>query len=228
METIGLLGGMSWVSTQLYYREINKAVAQRLGGSHSAKCLLYSFDFQEIEDLQKSGDWATAGRVLGIAASELRTAGANFILICANTMHLVADDVERIGGLPVLHIGDATADALQKAGIKRAALLGTRYTMEKPFLRERLERRGINVVVPEDDDRATLHEIIYSELIKDVVNEASREKLLAIVSRMQAAGAEGIILACTELELLVTPQYTGVPLFETAGIHARAAALRAI
>lgn len=228
METIGLLGGMSWVSTQLYYREINKAVAQRLGGSHSAKCLLYSFDFQEIEDLQKSGDWATAGRVLGIAASELRTAGANFILICANTMHLVADDVERIGGLPVLHIGDATADALEKAGIKRAALLGTRYTMEKPFLRERLERRGINVVVPEDDDRATLHEIIYSELIKDVVNEASREKLLAIVNRMQAAGAEGIILACTELELLVTPQYTGVPLFETAGIHARAAALRAI
>lgn len=227
METIGLLGGMSWVSTGLYYREINKTVAEHLGGSHSAKCLIYSFDFQQIEDLQKSGDWKTAGRVLGEAAAKLRVAGADFIVIGANTMHLVADDVERIGGLPVLHIGDATADALLKAGIKRAALLGTSYTMDKPFLRERLERRGIGVLIPDESDRATLHHIIYSQLIKDVVTEDSRENVLDIIERLQANGAEGIILGCTELELLVTRQYTDVPLFQTAAIHARAAALRA-
>ncbi len=227
METIGLLGGMSWVSTLLYYREINKTIAHRLGGSHSAKCLIHSFDFQEIENLQTAGDWTTAGRVLGEAARGLRTAGANFIVIAANTMHLVADDVERISGLPVLHIGDATAEALVRAGIKRAALLGTRYTMEKPFLRERLERHGIEVRIPDEADRAQLHHIIYSQLIKDVVDVNSREDVLDIIERLQANGAEAVILACTELELLITPQYTDIPLFQTAAIHARAAALRA-
>jgi aspartate racemase len=228
MKTIGLLGGMSWVSTLLYYREINKTIAERLGGSHSAKCLIHSFDFQEIENLQTAGDWTTAGRVLGEAARTLRNDGADFIVIAANTMHLVADDVEGISGAPLLHIGDATADALLEAGIKRAALLGTRYTMEKPFLRERLERHGIGVLIPDEADRATLHHIIYSELIKDRVREPSRENVLDIIERLQAVGAEGVILGCTELELLVTPQYTDVPLFRTAAIHARAAALRAI
>ena len=228
MKTIGLLGGMSWVSTLLYYREINKTIAERLGGSHSAKCLIHSFDFQEIENLQTAGDWTTAGRVLGEAARALRNNGADFIVIGANTMHLVADDVERISGAPLLHIGDATADALLEAGIKRAALLGTRYTMEKPFLRERLERRGIQVLIPDEADRVTLHHIIYSELIKDRVREPSRENVLDIIERLQAVGAEGVILGCTELELLVTPQYTDVPLFRTAAIHARTAALRAI
>lgn len=228
METIGLLGGMSWVSTQLYYREINKTVANRLGGSHSAKCLVYSFDFHEIEGLQKSEDWATAGRVLGDAAATLRMAGADFIVIGANTMHLVAADVERIGGLPVLHIADTTADALVKAGLKRAALLGTRYTMERPFLRERLQRRGIDILVPADADRAALQHIIYSQLIKDIVDENSRENTLDMIERLQANGAEGVILGCTELELLVTSQFTDIPLFQTAAIHARAAAERAL
>jgi amino-acid racemase len=228
METIGLLGGMSWVSTLLYYREINQAVAQRLGGSHSAKCLLYSFDFQEIENLQTSGDWTKAGRVLGEAAAKLRTIGADFIVICANTMHIVEGDVERIGGLPVLHIGDAIAHALRKAGVKRAALLGTRYTMEQPFLRERLERHGIGVLIPDEADRAKLHHIIYTELIKERVRPESREDVLDIIERLQANGAEGVVLACTELELLVTPQFTDVPLFQTAAIHARAAAERAM
>ncbi len=228
METIGLLGGMSWVSTLLYYREINKTVAQRLGGSHSAKCLLHSFDFHEIEALQTSGDWAAAGRLLGEAGEALKKAGADFIVICANTMHLVSEDVERISGLPVLHIGDATADALVEAGITRAALLGTRYTMEKTFLRERLERRGIEVLIPRDEDRTTIHKIIYSELIKDIVNEESREDILDVVERLQDAGAQGVVLGCTELELLVTPQYTDMALFRTAAIHARAAAERAL
>lgn len=228
METIGLLGGMSWVSTQLYYREINKTIANRLGGSHSAKCALYSFDFHEIEALQTTGDWAEAGRLLGDAAAALKIVGADFIVICANTMHLVANDVERISGLPVLHIGDATADALVEAGITRAALLGTRYTMEMPFLRERLERHGIEVLIPREEDRATIHKIIYSELIKDIVKEESREDILDVLERLQDVGAQGVILGCTELELLITPQYTDMPLFRTAAIHARAAAERAL
>ncbi len=228
MQTIGLLGGMSWVSTQLYYREINKKTAEELGGSHSAKLLLYSFDFHEVENLQTRGDWGTAGRVLGEAAQKLNDAGADFIVIGANTMHLVAEDVERIGGLPVLHIGDATAEALREVGIRCAALLGTRYTMEKPFLRERLERDGVRVLIPNDTERARLHQIIYSELIKDAVNEGSRKEVVRIIERLNAAGAEGAILACTELELLVTAEYTDIPLFRTAAIHARAAALRAI
>lgn len=228
METIGLLGGMSWVSSGLYYREINQAVAKSLGGSHSAKCVLYSFDFQKIEDLQVAGDWDAAGQLLGDAAAALRTAGADFIVICANTMHLVADDVERISGLPVLHIGDATADALLAAGIKRAALLGTRYTMEKAFLRERLQRHGIEVLIPDEADRAVLHHIIFTELIKERVRDESRENVLDIIERLQAVGAEAVILGCTELELLITPQYTDVPLFQTAAIHARAAAERAL
>ncbi len=219
---------MSWVSTQLYYREINKTIAGELGGSHSAECLMYSFDFQEIEDLQKSGAWTTAGRVLGEAARALGVAGADFIVIGANTMHIVADDVERISGLPVLHIGDAIADALTNAGIKQAALLGTLYTMEKPFLRGRLEQRGIEVLIPDEPDRVTLHEIIYRELIKDVVNGESRENVLDIIERLEANGAEAVILGCTELELLVTPESTGIPLFQTAAIHARSAALHAI
>jgi aspartate racemase len=228
METIGLLGGMSWVSTQLYYREINKLIAERLGGSHSAKCVLYSFDFHEIEDLQTAGDWKTAGRMLGEAARALRVAGADFMVIAANTMHLVADDVERIGGTPVLHIGDATADAIKSAGIQRVALLGTRYTMERPFIRERLQRQGIEVRIPDEADRARLHHIIYAQLIKEIVVEESREDVLDMIERLQANGAEGVILGCTELELLVTPQYADIPLFQTAAIHARAAAERAL
>lgn len=227
MQTIGMLGGMSWVSTELYYRTINKAIATALGGSHSAKCLLYSFDFHEIEELQTSGDWTAAGQKLGEAARILRHAGADFFVICANTMHLVADDVERIGGAPVLHIADATADALEAAGIERAALIGTRYTMEKPFIRERIEKRGIEMLIPNESDRNALHQIIYSELIKDVVTEDSRKTCLEIIGRLRADGAQGVILACTELELLVTPQLAGLPLFPTAAIHARAAAERA-
>ena len=228
MQTIGLLGGMSWVSTELYYRAINETIAERLGGSHSAKCVLYSFDFSGIEELQKRGEWSIAGKRLGEAARALHAAGADFFVICANTMHIVADEVERLGGAPVLHIGDATAEALLEQNITRAALLGTRYTMEKPFLREHLMRRDIDVIVPSEEERIALHNLIYSELIKDVVTEESRQTCLAIIERLRNEGAQGIILACTELELLITPEYTSAPLFQTAALHARAAALRSV
>jgi aspartate racemase len=228
MKTIGVLGGMSWVSTQLYYRLINEAVAQRLGSSHSAKLLVHSFDFAEIEAFQEQGDWHSAGRVLGEAAYALREAGAEFIVIAANTMHLVAPDVERISGLPVIHIGDATAEVLEAAGITRAALLGTKYTMEQPFIRERIEARGIDVLLPNDGERAVIHQVVYDELIKNVVSDRSRETYIAIVNRLADEGAQAVILGCTEIGLLLRPGDTAIPLFDTASIHAAAAAEKAL
>jgi aspartate racemase len=228
MKTLGLIGGMSWESTIPYYREINRAVAQHLGGLHSARLLLYSVDFAQIEALQRAGDWDEAGRVLGNAACSLRAGGAELIVICTNTMHLVADAVEAASELPLLHIADATANAIESAGLTRIGLLGTRFTMEQPFLRERLERRGLEVIVPDEAQREAVHGVIYDELCRGRIEDASRAAFVDIIESLVERGAQGVILGCTEIGLLVGADDARVPLFDTAALHARAAALAAL
>ncbi|GHA87229.1 aspartate/glutamate racemase family protein [Cognatilysobacter bugurensis] len=228
MKTLGLIGGMSWESTIPYYREINRTVAQRLGGLHSARLLLYSVDFAQIEALQRAGDWDAAGRVLADAARALRAGGAELLVICANTMHLVADAVETASGLPLVHIADATADAINAAGLTRVGLLGTRFTMEQPFLRERLERRGLEVIIPDETQGATVHRVIYDELCRGRIEDASRAQYRAIIESLVERGAQGVILGCTEIGLLVAADDASVPLFDTAALHAHAAAHAAL
>ncbi|BCR23735.1 aspartate/glutamate racemase family protein [Aquipseudomonas alcaligenes] len=229
MKTIGLLGGMSWESTLPYYRHINEAVRERLGGLHSARLVLYSLDFHEIEALQRQGDWAAAGTLLADAARRLESAGADFLLLCTNTMHKVADAIEAASALPLLHIADPTAAAIQAAGLQRVGLLGTRFTMEQPFYRERLEdRHGIQVLVPDEPDRAEVHRVIYEELCRGVVSEVSRQAYRQVISRLVARGAQAVILGCTEIGLLVRADDAEVPLFDTCVLHAQAAAERAL
>ena len=229
MKTIGLLGGMSWESTLPYYRHINEAVRERLGGLHSARLVLYSLDFHEIEALQRQGDWAAAGTLLADAARRLESAGADFLLLCTNTMHKVADAIEAASALPLLHIADPTAAAIQAAGLQRVGLLGTRFTMEQPFYRQRLEDRyGIQVLVPDEPDRAEVHRVIYEELCRGVVSEASRQAYRQVISRLVARGAQAVILGCTEIGLLVRADDAEVPLFDTCVLHAQAAAERAL
>ena len=229
MKTIGLLGGMSWESTLPYYRHINEAVRERLGGLHSARLVLYSLDFHEIEALQRQGDWAAAGTLLADAARHLESAGADFLLLCTNTMHKVADAIEAASALPLLHIADPTAAAIQAAGLQRVGLLGTRFTMEQPFYRQRLEdRHGIQVLVPDEPDRAEVHRVIYEELCRGVVSEASRQAYRKVISRLVARGAQAVILGCTEIGLLVRADDAEVPLFDTCVLHAQAAAERAL
>ena len=229
MKTIGLLGGMSWESTLPYYRHINEAVRERLGGLHSARLVLYSLDFHEIEALQRQGDWAAAGTLLADAARHLESAGADFLLLCTNTMHKVADAIEAASALPLLHIADPTAAAIQAAGLQRVGLLGTRFTMEQPFYRQRLEdRHGIQVLVPDEPDRAEVHRVIYEELCRGVVSEASRQAYRQVITRLVARGAQAVILGCTEIGLLVRADDAEVPLFDTCVLHAQAAAERAL
>ena len=229
MKTIGLLGGMSWESTLPYYRHINEAVRERLGGLHSARLVLYSLDFHEIEALQRQGDWAAAGTLLADAARHLESAGADFLLLCTNTMHKVADAIEAASALPLLHIADPTAAAIQAAGLQRVGLLGTRFTMEQLFYRQRLEdRHGIQVLVPDEPDRAEVHRVIYEELCRGVVSEASRQAYRQVISRLVARGAQAVILGCTEIGLLVRADDAEVPLFDTCVLHAQAAAERAL
>lgn len=228
MKTLGLIGGMSWESTIPYYREINRAVAARLGGLHSARLLLYSVDFAGIEALQRAGDWDAAGRVLGDAARALRAGGAELLVICTNTMHIVADTVEAAGGVPLVHIADATADAIRAAGLSRVGLLGTRFTMEQPFLRERLEGRALEVIVPDAAQRETVHRVIYDELCRGRIEAGSRAAFGSIIDALVARGAQGVILGCTEIGLLVGAGDASVPLFDTAALHARAAAEAAL
>ena len=229
MKTIGLLGGMSWESTLPYYRHINEAVRERLGGLHSARLVLYSLDFHEIEALQRQGDWAAAGTLLADAARRLESAGADFLLLCTNTMHKVADAIEAASALPLLHIADPTAAAIQAAGLQRVGLLGTRFTMEQPFYRQRLEdRHGIQVLVPDEPDRAEVHRVIYEELCRGVVSEASRQAYRQVISHLVARGAQAVILGCTEIGLLVRADDAEVPLFDTCVLHAQAAAERAL
>jgi aspartate racemase len=229
MKTIGLIGGMSWESTLPYYRHVNEAIKARLGGLHSARLVLYSVDFHEIEQLQRSGDWQRAGALLGEAAVSLERAGAEFLVLCTNTMHKVADAIEQAVGIPLLHIADPTAEAIRASGLQRVGLLGTRFTMEQPFYRERLENRhGIQVLVPDEADRLLVHRVIYEELCLGTVREESRQAYREVIARLVAQGAQAVILGCTEIGLLVGDADAAVPLFDTTLLHARAAADQAL
>jgi aspartate racemase len=224
VRVLGLLGGMSWESTVSYYRAINEAVRERLGGFHSAKLLLYSVDFDEIERLQRAGDWEKAGALLADAARGLEAAGAELLLICANTMHLVAPAIEAAVRIPLLHIADATGDEIRSAGIRAVGLLGTRFTMEQAFYRDRLrERHGLEVLVPDEPERELVHRVIYEELVAGKLLDASRTAYRRVMAGLVERGAEGIVLGCTEIPLLVGPEDAAVPLFDTTTIHARRA-----
>ena len=225
MRTIGLIGGMSWESTASYYRVINEAVRARLGGLHSARLVLHSVDFAEVAALQRAEDWAGAARLLGDAGRGLAAAGAGLLVICTNTMHLVADAVADAAGVPVLHIGDTTADALKAAGHRTVGLLGTRFTMERPFYRERLQQRhGLEVLVPDDAGMDNVHRIIFDELCVGEVREDSRARYRAVMDDLVARGATAIVLGCTEISMLVGEHDASVPLFDTMRLHAEAAA----
>ena len=224
MKTIGLIGGMSWESTVPYYQDINRAIGARLGGLHSAKIVLYSVEFQEIERLQHAGRWEEAGVILAEAARAVRRAGADVIVLCTNTMHKVAPQIEAAVDVPFLHIADATAVRVKAAGVARIGLLGTRFTMEESFYRGRLEsQHGLEVLVPPEDERTLVHRVIYEELCLGQVREDSRRAYQHIVAGLVARGAEGVILGCTEIGLLLRPEDAPVPLFDTERIHAEAA-----
>ncbi|MDH6554377.1 aspartate racemase [Streptomyces sp. SAI-133] len=223
MKTIGLIGGMSWESTAEYYRLLNEFTRERLGGLHSARCVLYSVDFAEIEQMQVQGRWAEAAEILAEAARSLEAAGADLMLICTNTMHKVADAVEAAVSIPLLHLADATADAVRAAGLSRVGLLGTAFTMEQDFYRGRLEAGGLHVYIPGSEQRTVVHRIIYDELCLGVVKDESRAAYRKVMEDLVAFGAEGIILGCTEIELLIGPADSPVPVFPTARLHAAAA-----
>ncbi|MDC8014790.1 aspartate/glutamate racemase family protein [Tahibacter soli] len=224
MKTLGLLGGMSWESTLPYYRAVNERVRERLGGLHSARLLLYSVDFAQIEALQMRGDWDAAARVLSEAAAALARGGAQALVICTNTMHKVAPQIARAVDLPILHIADATAARIRAAGIARVGLLGTRFTMEQDFYKGRLAERGLEVLVPDAQACDAVHRIIYDELCVGIVRETSRETYRRVMADLVARGAQGIVLGCTEIGLLVGAADCVVPTFDTALIHAQAAA----
>lgn len=229
MKTIGLIGGMSWESSLEYYRIINQQVAARLGGLHSARCVLWSFDFDEIEELQRLGDWQTATERMIAAAQALRRAGADLLVICTNTMHKLAEDVQAAVDVPLLHIADATASRIKDAGFSTVGLLATRFTMEEDFYRGRLtDRHGINVVIPGAEDRQLVHDVIYHELCRGQISDKSREQFRTIMQSLADAGCQGIILGCTEIGLLVKPDDSPVPLFDTTPIHAEAAVTLAL
>jgi len=220
MKTIGLLGGMSWESTQTYYRLINEGVKTRLGGLHSAKLVLFSVDFAEIEALQHKGDWAATADILSDAALSLEDAGADFLVIGTNTMHKVAPEIEQAIRIPLLHIADATAQVLKQDGITRVGLLGTRFTMEQAFYRDRLEDAGIKVITPDEPQRDEIHRVIYEELCRGEINPQSRSAYLDIIASLSDRGAQAVILGCTEIGLLISQADTDVPLYDTTAIHA--------
>ena len=228
MKTIGLLGGMSWESTAHYYRVLNETVRDRVGGLHSAEIVMHSVDFAPIAELQKQDAWDETAVILGRAARGLADAGAEFLVIATNTMHIVAPQIEAAAGIPVLHIADPTADAAIAAGVRTLGLLGTRFTMEKDFYTSRLEERGLTAIVPDEDDRDTVHRIIYDELVLGIVRDESREQYRAVMQRLVDRGAEAIIAGCTEITMLVNAEDTTVPLFDTTELHALAAVARAL
>lgn len=223
MKTIGLIGGMSWESSAHYYRILNQAVRARLGGTHSARSLMLSVDFAEIERLQHDGDWDALGAMMAEAAQALERGGADFVMLCTNTMHRVADRIEAAVGIPLLHIADPTAAAIRAARHGRIGLLGTAFTMEQDFYRARLAGHGLDVLVPDAADRAVVHDVIYRELVMGEVRAESRDAYCGVIARLVAAGAEAIVLGCTEIMLLVGPEDSAVPLFDTTELHARAA-----
>ena len=229
MKTLGLIGGMSWESTLPYYQHINQTVKETLGGLHSAKLILYSVDFSEIAQLQASGQWDAAGAVLAEVARKLAHAGADALVLCTNTMHKVAPAIEAAVTIPLLHIADPTAQAIQQAGLSTVGLLGTRFTMEQDFYRDRLERRfDLTVLTPPPEARNEVHRIIFEELCLGQVNATSQHRLQHIAAQLQTQGAQAIILGCTELAMSLQAQHLSLPLFDTTALHARSAALWAL
>ena len=228
MKTIGLLGGMSWESTELYYRLINEETKRIRGGLHSAPVVMLSVDFHDIEQLQQEGDWGAAATVLAEKARVIESAGAELLLICTNTMHKVADQVADAIRIPLLHIADAAATRVKASGIRKVGLLGTRFTMEQQFYKGRLEQSGLTVLVPEAEDRTLVHRVIYEELCLGQVNTRSRQEFLRIIDSLRSSGAEAVIEGCTEIGLLVGQEHTSVPLFDTTRIHAVQAVAEAL
>ncbi|KJY75177.1 aspartate/glutamate racemase family protein [Vibrio nigripulchritudo] len=224
MKVIGMIGGMSWESTVSYYQAINRFTNQKLGGFHSAKICLYSVDFSEIEELQRAGNWAATATILSDAAKSLESAGADCILICTNTMHKVASEVQASVTIPLIHIADPTGQALQTHGVKKVGLLGTRFTMEQEFYRSRIEQEfGISVLVPNQEQQNDVHRIIYEELCHGKILDTSRAIYLDVIQSLKADGAEAVILGCTEIALLVKQEHTDTPLFDTTELHALSA-----
>jgi aspartate racemase len=224
MKIIGLIGGMSWESSLEYYRIINERVKEELGGLHSAKSLMFSVDFDEIERLQRQGNWKEAAKVMIDIAKRLEKCGADFIVICTNTMHKVADDVQNSIRIPLLHIADATAEKIKAHGLKKIGLLGTKFTMEEDFYKGRLiKKHGLNVLIPDDKDRQIIHDVIFHELCLGKINQSSKDKFIRIINKLVDNGAEAVILGCTEIPLLVQQKDVKVPLFDTTRIHAEAA-----
>ncbi|GIU12234.1 MULTISPECIES: aspartate/glutamate racemase family protein [unclassified Shewanella] len=224
MKTIGMLGGMSWESTASYYKAVNEGVKARLGGLHSAKVSLYSVDFAEIEKLQHAGKWQETANILSDAAKNVAAGGADFLLICTNTMHKVADEIQALLPIPILHIADATAAKLVANGVTKVGLLGTRFTMEQDFYKSRLINQfGIDVIVPNEEERNVVHQVIYEELCRGVINANSKQQYLDIVDNLYAQGAQAVILGCTEIALLISQQDTQVPLYDTTAIHCESA-----
>ncbi len=224
MKTIGLIGGLSWESSIEYYRIINQETQKRLGGLHSAKCLLHSFDFAEIESLQEAGDWETATKRMIAAAQNLGRAGADCIVICSNTMHRMADDVAAAVKRPLIHIADATAEVIRDDGLQTIGLLGTRYTMEQEFYKGRMtDRYSLNVLIPDAAGRDFVHSIIYEELVRGIIQEESRALYQSVIDKLRAAGAQAVILGCTEIGLLIKPEDCPIPSYDTTYLHALAA-----
>jgi aspartate racemase len=224
MKTIGLLGGMTWHSTVEYYRLINSEIQKRLGGSHSARCVLHSVDFSEFEEQQNAGGWDRLAELMIAAARSVERAGADFLVICANTMHRTAPAVEKAVPLPLLHIADAAAAEIRTTGLRTVGLLGTRFTMEQDFYRARLEQKHcLRVLIPDDDARKKVNDIIYEELGHGIISESSRETYISIIRDLHSRGAEGVILGCTEIPLLIRPGDYSIPLFDTTALHASAA-----
>ncbi len=229
MKTIGLLGGMSWESSVSYYQEVNRGIKRQLGGLHSAKVVMVSVDFAEIERLQHTGDWQATALILAKAAKNIELAGADFLLICTNTMHKVAEQIQANIGIPIHHIADATAQVLQADKITKVGLLGTKFTMQQDFYRSRLENQfAMQVLVPLEDQQQRVHDIIYTELVLGEIKDSSRAEYLAVIDSLFARGAEAVILGCTEISLLVEQQHTAVPLYDTTAIHAQSAVALAL
>jgi len=224
MKTIGLIGGMSWESTSEYYKIINKTIKEKLGGLHSAQCIMYSVDFEEIAGLQHRGEWKELTQLMINFAQQLETAGADFIVICTNTMHKMAPEIQDNTNIPLLHIADATAERIIEQGLRKPGLLGTKFTMEEDFYKQRLkEKYNINVIIPSNTEREIIDSIIYNELCRGIIKESSKEKFKEIIKKLISIGADGLILGCTEIPLLISQKDAEVPLFDTTTIHSKAA-----
>lgn len=228
MKTIGLIGGMSWESTSLYYKTINEYIKNKLGGLYSAKCILYSVNFEEISRLQKLGDWEKCGKILGDIAKKLETAGADYIVICTNTMHKVVPEMKKYINIPVIHIAEAAYGRIAAKGIKNIGLLGTKYTMQQDFYKSILIDKGLNVIIPDEEDIEFINNVIFNELCCGEINPKSKQKFIEIVEKLKKKGAEGVILGCTEIVMLISQKDIDIPVFDTTAIHAETAAQMSI